>query len=145
SLTFAPNVEDLRQKRLAAGEDPQIFAAKLQAIEDLTAAYNVAFAQTLAPYPNIHLVDLPTEVDRVKMGIVVGGEKLTVQKFGGLLSLDFLHFTNTGYALLANLVLAKVNEVLHLGVPLVDIEAVHAADPLSPAKLRAAGLLCVPP
>ena len=61
------------------------------------------------------------------------------------LSLDGLHLTDTGYALYAQLFVDRLNEVLGLHIPAVDVEAIHATDALAPAKLRAAGYSCVPP
>ena len=78
-------------------------------------------------------------------GVRAGGELCTAARFGGLLSLDNLHFTDTGYAVLANLFIEAINAQLGAQIPLVDVDAVHADDPLTPSKLSAAGFTCVPP
>jgi len=82
----------------------------------------------------------------------------------GIISLDGLHFTNTGYGILANETIALVNASVGPGaadpaarlsatdVPIVDLNAVAAADPLSPPNLlatadalRAGGVVDLPP
>lgn len=146
SLTFVPHVAELRARRLAAGLDTAAsFDAKVAAIDAATEAYNAALTQAVAPYPNLHVVDFKGYVDRVKGGITVGGERLTADAWGGLVSLDGLHLTDTGYALYAQTFIDRINEVLGTRIPAVDVEAVHAEDALAPGKLRAAGYTCVPP
>lgn len=146
-LTFVPNVVELRAKRIAAGTDTtQSFDAKVKQIDDLTDAYNAALTDAVAPYPNLHLVDFHGQVESIRTsGIIAGGERCTAAHFGGLLSLDDLHFTDTGYALYANLFLDAINEQLGTDIPHADLDAVHADDALTPSKLRAAGFTCVPP
>lgn len=139
-VTLLPNVRVLAQQQM--GDD---FAAKLATIEKRVDAYNAALAEVMAPYPNLHLVDFKSEVDRVNAtGVVVGGERLTTDRLGGLLSIDDLHFTDTGYAIYANCFIQAINAVLHTSIPLVDVEAVHADDALAPSRLRGS-LDCVPP
>ncbi|MCU1281467.1 MAG: hypothetical protein JWM53_5013, partial [bacterium] len=97
-----------------------------------------------APYPNLHIVDFKQYVADVKGGITVGGERLTVDHWGGMISLDDLHLTDTGYALYAQKFLDAINTVMHTQIPPIDVDAVHAQDALAPAKTRAAGYGCVP-
>ena len=145
SMSFLPNVASLRARRIAAGQDtPQSFDAKMQAIEDLTNQYNAALADAIKPYPNLIMVDFHAQAEGIRDGVRVGGELLTTERMGGLLSLDDVHFTDTGYALYANQFIGAISGYLNKPLPLVDVAAVHAADPLAPAVLRAAGLTCVP-
>jgi hypothetical protein len=144
SMTFLPYVARLRQKRIAAGDDtPQSFDAKVQLIEETTDAYNAALAQAMQPYSNLHLVDFKSEVQSLASGLEVGGEHLTTGSYGGLLSLDGLHFSDTGYALFADLFVRTMNAQLGWQIPEIDLAAVHENDALSPAALRADGLACV--
>jgi hypothetical protein len=144
--TFVPHVTQLRARRLAQGMDTaESFDAKVQQIQGLADAYNAALTAALAPYPNLHLVDFRGEVERIRHGTVVAGETLTVDAWGGLLSLDGLHLTDTGYALYAQVFVDRLNEVLGLHIPAVDVDGIHATDALAPARLRAAGYSCVPP
>jgi lysophospholipase L1-like esterase len=145
-LTLVPNVTALRQKLVAAGTDPTSFDAKVQQINQLSDAYNAALVKAMQPYPNLVLVDFKGWVEQqAGAGIRVGGELLTTQRFGGLFSLDGLHLTDTGYAIYANLILDSINATLQTQIPHVEVEAIHAQDPLAPSVLRAAGLECVPP
>ena len=145
-LTFIPGVTALKAARIAAGTDTEAtFDAKVQQIDAITDQYNSALAAAVAPYPNLHIVDFRSEVEAIRTtGITVGGEQCTVAHFGGLLSLDDLHFTDTGYALYANVFIDAINQQLGTSIPRADVDAIHAADALAPAKLRAAGFTCVP-
>ncbi len=67
-------------------------------------------------------------------------EVLTTDMLGGLIGLDGLHYTATGYALVATMFALSINEQIGGDVLLPDAEAVLAADPNSPAALAAAGL-----
>jgi hypothetical protein len=146
SLTFVPNVVQLREKWIAAGKDPAVFDAQAAQIDQLTQMYNDALIQAMAPYPNLHLVDFAGRVTEVRMaGLRAGGELCTAGKFGGLLSFDNLHFSDTGYADYANLLVDQINATLGLAIPPVDVDAVHESDEAAPSVLRAAGFTCVPP
>jgi len=146
-FTFVPGVGDVRRKRIAAGTDTaESFDAKVRAIDDLTDAYNEALVAAMASHPNLHLVDFRGQVETIRgAGLIAGGELCTVGHFGGLLSLDDLHFSDTGYAAFANLFIDAINAELGSQIPRVDVDAVHADDPLAPAKLHSAGFTCVPP
>jgi hypothetical protein len=144
SLTFVPHVVALRKALVDAGKDTTAFDAKAKAIDDATDAYNQALTDAMAPYPNLHIVDFKQYVADVKGGVTVGGEHLTVDHWGGMISLDDLHLTDTGYALYAQKFLDAINAVAHTQIPPIDVDAVHAADALAPAKTRAAGYTCVP-
>ncbi|MFL6351263.1 MAG: SGNH/GDSL hydrolase family protein [Bryobacteraceae bacterium] len=63
-------------------------------------------------------------------GYDVAGHHLTNLYLGGIFSLDAVHPTNTGYALLANAFIDKMNCELHTNIPPVNIEQVAATDPL---------------
>jgi hypothetical protein len=144
SLTFVPHVVDLRNKLVAAGKDTSAFDQKAATIDAATEAYNQALIAAVAPYANLHIVDFKQYVADVRGGVTVGGERLTVDRWGGLLSLDDLHLTDTGYALYAQRFVDAINAVTGAHIPAVDVEAVHAGDALAPSKLRALGYRCVP-
>jgi lysophospholipase L1-like esterase len=145
SLTFVPHVRALRKALVDAGKDTTAFDAKAAQIDAITEQYNQALLDAMAPYPNLHVVDFKQYVADVKGGTTVGGERLTTDSWGGLLSLDDLHLTDTGYALYAQKFVDAINAVEHTAIPPIDVEAVHAADALAPQKTRAAGYSCVPP
>lgn len=143
-LDALPTIADLRAQRIAAGTDTeQSFDAKVAAISSEIDAYNAALGAAVAPYPNLHVVDMRTwSATIIRDGIVVGGEQLTGKKFGGLLSLDHLHFTDTGYALAANAFIDAINASKGWKIPEIDVTAVHAQDALSPSALVQAGVHC---
>lgn len=143
-LDVLPPTADIRAAAIASGaETDASFDAKIAAVRAVGQQYNDALHAAVAPFPNLHIVDVSTKVQAlVAQGTIIGGQQLTGQKFGGLVSLDFRHFTDTGYALLANMFIDAINEVLGLRIPEVDVAAVLANDALSPASLAAAGVHC---
>ncbi len=105
--------------------------------------FNQILLEEVASHPKVHVVDMHAKVAEVWAGGVdVAGDHLTTRPLGGLLSLDSMHFSDTGYALLANGFIDAINQALGLKVPEVDVAAVHAQDPYSVQALRAAGLGC---
>ncbi len=145
SLTFVPHVVALRQQLVDEGKDTTAFDAKSAAIDAATDQYNQALIAAVAPYANIHIVDFKQYVANVRNGVTVGGETLSAARWDGLLSLDDLHLTDTGYALYAQTFIDAINGVVGSKIPAIDADSVHAADALAPAKVRAAGYTCVPP
>ncbi len=146
SLTVVPSVAQVRARRIAAGTDTAAsFDAKLKVIDDAIDAYNAALVDAMQPHPNLHLLDFHARIaELVQSGVDVGGEHLTLAQFGGFLSFDGLHPSDTGYASLANFFLDGIDAVLGTHTPRVDVAAVLAQDPADPAKLKAAGFTCVP-
>jgi hypothetical protein len=63
-------------------------------------------------------------------GAVVGGQKLTTAFMGGLFSLDGVHPTNTGYAIIANEFIKTMDRSFPAGIPPVSVEQVSKSDPL---------------
>ena len=115
--------------------------AALAEIDARADAFNQLMDETCALYDNVHVVDLTELVEDLKEnGMQIGDEAVYIRRFGGLVSLDGLHFSDTGYAVLANQILEAINAELGTDVPLVDLEAVLATDPYAPANLEAAGL-----
>ncbi len=147
SLTFLPDVKIAHDHSIAAGTETEAsFEAKKEQIDQETDAYDQALADAMKPYRNLHLVDFKAAAEKLERdGVEVNGEHLTVAAYGGLLSLDDVHFTDTGYAILANVFIDAMNPVLHARIPDIDLAQVEKNDALSPAHLRADGLECVPP
>jgi hypothetical protein len=65
-----------------------------------------------------------------KRGLVVGSHRLTTDFLGGLFSLDGIHPTNTGYAILANEFIETLNSRFDARIPEVDEQEVLQTDPL---------------
>jgi lysophospholipase L1-like esterase len=113
----------------------------LAEIDAMAADFNDVFDDVCAQHDNVHVVDLVELVEVLKEdGIQVGDETVHIRRFGGLVSLDGLHFSDTGYAVLANEIIEAINTELGTDVPLADLEAIVATDPYAPANLEAAGL-----
>ncbi len=146
-MTALPHVADLRAQRLAAGLDTAAsFDAKAAQIRSLVDAYNAALESAVQPYENLHVVDLRTATSAIiSAGVVVDGVMLTGGKFGGLLSLDHLHFTDTAYALTANMFIDAINQSKSWHIPEIDEIRVFQQDALTPPALHAAGVFCDSP
>ena len=115
--------------------------AELAAIDALAEEFNGILDELAAGHDNVHVVDLSGIVAEVSAeGIAAGDTQVTVERFGGLVSVDGLHFSDTGYAVLTNAFVDTVNETLGTSIPPMDLAAVLAADPFAPDNLRAAGL-----
>lgn len=65
-----------------------------------------------------------------KRGLVVGRHRLTTDFLGGLFSLDGIHPTNTGYAILANEFIETLNRRFDARIPEVNERRVLQTDPL---------------
>jgi GDSL-like Lipase/Acylhydrolase len=79
------------------------------------------------------VVDLFSLIDNLHAnGFEVNNLKLTTDFLGGLFSLDGLHPSNTGYAIMANQFIEKMNGAFKTNIPLADVAAVAATDPLVP-------------
>jgi lysophospholipase L1-like esterase len=105
------------------------------------AAFNDLLVEAAAGEPRLHVVDLAARVsDLAQTGLEAGGQSLSTQKLGGLLGFDGVHFTDTGYAMIANAFVETFNSVLGTQVPLIDLGRIVASDPGSPAAIAAAGI-----
>jgi hypothetical protein len=126
-------------------ESGEVTEAELEVIfEEILAkvkTINAMVDSLAAQYDNVHIVDFYGGIGLVAdEGLQIGDETLEVGRFTGLLSLDQLHFSDTGYATLANFMLESINEVFGADAEGIDLEAVLAQDPYSRANLEAAGL-----
>jgi len=122
-------------------EDPEEAQALLDEADALAVDYNAILAAEADRYDNIHVVDAWTYAEQLDVeGLEVGGQYLDVSRFGGLLSLDGVHFTDTGYATFANLFIEAIEAELGVVLDPIDIEAVIAADHRSPQALADAGV-----
>jgi lysophospholipase L1-like esterase len=101
-------------------------------IQDRVKAFNKIIAKETHTRGGV-LVDTNKLVDKIaKKGYVVGNERLSAAFLGGLFSLDGIHPSDTGYAVIANYFIDRMNPRLGLRIPKVSVEAVWAKDPLRP-------------
>ena len=103
-----PDAFPMIERILAGGMQPPLpgsvilDATEVAAVKTVTASYNAVIAQQASAHGAVH-VDvhrLLAELDA--NGIVIDGQPLCTSFLGGLFSLDGVHPTNTGYALVAN-------------------------------------------
>ena len=107
-----------------------IRAATLATIRAAVVAYNLEIAQEAAA-SGATLVDIYSLInDLAANGVLVGGQTLTTDFMGGLFSLDGVHPTNTGYAIIANEFIKTMNSFLRTNIPLADVVKVSQHDPL---------------
>lgn len=105
-------------------------------VKALNAAYNVAIGQA-ASDTGAALVDVHKLFVQIA---AAGGAPINPPKCcslvyrGGLSSLDGLHPSNTGYALIANAFIDTLNAAYSLGIPDVNVGAVYANDPYAPGN-----------
>jgi phospholipase/lecithinase/hemolysin len=109
--------------------------ATLDLIRTAVAGYNTEIAKQ-ATALGATLVDINSLVNSLASnGMVVGGQRLTTDFMGGLFSLDGIHPTDTGYAIIANEFIKTMNRTLAAGIPPVAVVQVSKTDPLVfPAK-----------
>jgi lysophospholipase L1-like esterase len=105
-------------------------AALVAQTKQSVTAFNAIIA-TEARLAGAAVVDFNTLLAGIsRNGYEACGEKLTTAFLGGLFSLDGIHPTNTGYAILANEVIKTTNTHLQSGIPPISVDQVAKADPL---------------
>ncbi|HEX7159428.1 MAG TPA: SGNH/GDSL hydrolase family protein, partial [Edaphobacter sp.] len=112
-------------------------AAVLTAAEAATArstvnSYNQVITQQ-AQSVGATLVDINALFAKTAAsGVTISGYTGTFAFLGGVFSLDGIHPTNTGYALVANAFIDAMNSGIGTKIPDVDLASVAATDPLWP-------------
>jgi lysophospholipase L1-like esterase len=119
---------------LSAGQ--VLTAAGAATMEQMLESYNQVIAEQVSAAGGT-LVDLYSYVNTLKEGLPVNGATLTLGYLGGFFSVDGLHPTNTGYALIANQFIAAMNAGLKLSIATVNVSAIAASDPLFGPNLPA--------
>ena len=105
-------------------------AAEAAAISARVLEFNSVIAEQAAAHDAV-LVDIHSLTDSLRdRGYVVGGQRLTTDFLGGIFSLDAVHPTNTGYAVIANEFIKALNSQAAAGIPPVNVRQVQKDDPL---------------
>ncbi len=106
-------------------------------VKALNAAYNVAIGQA-ASETGAALVDMHATFVTIAQN---GGYPASANPpccslvyRGGLSSLDGLHPSNTGYAVIANVFIDTLNAAYNLGIPKVNVNTVYKTDPYAPGN-----------
>ena len=120
----------------ALGSGDFVADAVANNVKALNAAYNASIAQA-ASETGAALVDIHALFVQIATagGVPVNPPKCCSLVYrGGLSSLDGLHPSNTGYAIIANAWIAQLNTSYNLGIPAVNVGAVYATDPYAPGN-----------
>jgi lysophospholipase L1-like esterase len=128
-----PQVCPLPLPGLPGTDVPCVLTAKDAELVRLTIdAYNVVILFESITH-GATLVDIHAAVDGIAgNGVDADNKHLTTAFLGGLFSLDGVHPTNTGYAVIANAFIERMNASLGSGIPFVNLNAIAASDPLVP-------------
>ena len=126
-----------------------------KSVQILTAKYSKVFTAVANKYDNIHIVDFRGYLKKINNskgsekeiklndaiiikngGILVGKQIFTTDFLGGLLSLDAIHLTYTGYAMITNMFIEQINRDEGYIIPFINLEDVAMEDPLTPDKIK---------
>jgi lysophospholipase L1-like esterase len=117
------------------------YAVRSKALIDAAGAAVISFNRTIAVQAQAVgavFVDVNGLLSKLRVtgyDVIVNNKKkhLTAEMFGGLFSLDGIHPTNTGYAILANATILAINGALSKNQPIpeVNVDAVAAVDLLA--------------
>jgi phospholipase/lecithinase/hemolysin len=111
-------------------------ATEVEQIQATIAQYNSVIAQQAAGAGGI-LVDMHGYIAQLAQnGVTINDYHATTAFLGGLFSLDGIHPTNTGYALIANQFIATGNATLGTAVPELNVAEIAAADPLFGSNIK---------
>jgi lysophospholipase L1-like esterase len=114
--------------------------AVAQEIRQLSYDYNAILEEESAAYATIHIVDVASMVQSVaEAGMLLGDQTVPISLVGGFISLDGLHFSNTGYGMLANVFIQAINAELGTELDEVDLAAIYADDPHNLDRLSEQG------
>jgi phospholipase/lecithinase/hemolysin len=105
-------------------------SAEVAVIRARVDSFNAIIAEQAAAH-GAALVDIHSLVETLSdRGYVVGGQRLTTDFLGGLFSLDAVHPTNTGYAIIANEFIKTLDTQTAAGIPPVNVREIQRNDPL---------------
>jgi hypothetical protein len=126
-----PNIVDPNATSFNICTDYAVRSAALIAqVRTAVHDYNLVIAATAHQFGAV-VVDVNRLFAHItKHGYKTGEHHLTTQYLGGIFSLDAVHPTNTGYAILANAFIDRMNCELHTNIPPVNIEEIADTDPL---------------
>jgi lysophospholipase L1-like esterase len=95
--------------------------SQLSAINDAILAYNVTLKE-IAEENNLAFVDMYSLMEKLKTGLALDGNVYTNAFIsGGIFSLDGIHATYRGYAIIANEFIRAINAQYDARIPLVNV------------------------
>lgn len=90
-------------------------------VKDYVASYNEAI-KTAAANKGLAVADVYSYLNEVKTGVLINGAGISATFItGGAISLDGIHLTPKGNALIANLFIKAINEQYDANLPTVDV------------------------
>lgn len=96
-------------------------------VRNIISQYNSAIA-SIASANGFGLVDANALLNRARAGITVNGIRFTTQYVtGGLFSLDGVHPTNRGYAIVANEFIQVINQKWNANIPLINVSTIPSS------------------
>jgi hypothetical protein len=105
-------------------------AVQIAQIQAAVTSYNAIIAAEAQSH-GAALVDVHGILNLIQArGVVENGQRLTTDFLGGIFSLDGVHLTNTGYAIVANAFIETLNTTFAAHIPPVSVERVAQADSL---------------
>ena len=105
-------------------------AAQVSQVQGIIQQYNNVIAQDVQIVGGT-LVDLHSLFDLIAHeGMAINGFRASMLSFGGVVGLDGIHPTETGYAIIANAFIASMNARLGTAIAQVDLGNVASQDPL---------------
>jgi GDSL-like lipase/acylhydrolase family protein len=113
-------------------------ASEITQVQTTVDQYNSAISQQVSATGGI-LVDIHSYFQTLQSGVTINSYEATTAFLGGIFSLDGVHPTNTGYALIANQYIAALNSSAKTKITEVNVSAVAAADPLFGPNIKPAG------
>ena len=114
-------------------------AAEIAQVKSTVDQYNAVIAQQVSSAGGI-LVDIHGVLQGLaQTGITINNYPATATLLGGLFSLDGIHPTNTGYALITNVYIQTINAALKTNIAQVDVSSVAASDPLFGPNIKPIG------
>jgi lysophospholipase L1-like esterase len=110
-------------------------AAEVVIVKAQVATYNQIIT-TQATAVGATLVDINALFTQIAAsGLTINGYTGTTAFLGGVFSLDGVHPSNTGYAVVANKFIDSMNAAIKTTIPDVNLVPIAAADPLWPVNL----------
>lgn len=104
-------------------------AAEIANIQAAIVGYNTIIKDTAAAYGAVH-VDINALLDDVDANdYTIGSTVITTNYCGGVFSLDGIHPTNTGYAIVANTFIDAIGSQTGVWIPKADVAEALANEP----------------
>jgi lysophospholipase L1-like esterase len=125
----------------AGGAGAYVSDAVAIEVKQLNVAYNQAIAgaaqATGAALVDVSAIFTSAETARASgqpVPVDSQGDLVSLNYGGGFFSLDGLHPSNTGYAVIANAFIAAIDTKYGMTIPAVDVHTIYVSDPYAPAN-----------